>query len=64
MLENESEAIAYLTDLLKQPKYQRMEEIISRAQDLIVDENLKNFFINNGNEMLITLKNEGAHIAE
>ena len=52
MIESESEADAYLKDLLTKSEYRSMDEVAIRAQKLIKDENLKNYFINKAKESL------------
>ncbi len=52
MIESESEADAYLKDLLTKSEYRSMDEVKMRAQRLIKDENLKNYFINKAKEIL------------
>jgi hypothetical protein len=52
MIENEKEADAYLEELLDKKEYRSISEITCRAQDLIKDEALRNYFINKGKDML------------
>ena len=52
MIESENEADAYLKDLLDKKEYRSISEITRRAQDLIKDEALSNYFINKGKDML------------
>jgi hypothetical protein len=46
MIENESEADTYLTDLLARPEERSMGEVQMRAAKYIKDEHLRNYFIN------------------
>jgi hypothetical protein len=46
VIENESEADAYLKDLLAKHEYRSMDEVERRANKLIKDARLKNYFIN------------------
>jgi hypothetical protein len=51
-IENESEADAYLNDLLAKDEYKSMHEVERRAKDLITQEALRNYFINKAREIL------------
>jgi len=53
-IENESEADTYLRDMLAKPEYRSMNEVEVRAQKLIQDENIENYFINKAKEILKT----------
>jgi len=46
MIENETDADEYLTDLLEKPEYRSMGEVHMRVAKYIKDEPLKNYFIN------------------
>ncbi len=52
MIENESEADDFLSDLLTNEKYRSMDEVKMRSQELIKDINLQNYFINKAREIL------------
>ena len=56
-IEIESEADEYLKDLLKIKENRSMNEVSTRAQGLIKDENLKNYFINKAREILKSYEN-------
>lgn len=51
-IENEEEADAYLEDLLKNPDYRSLDEIKLRAQKLIPNRELANYFIAKGVKIL------------
>lgn len=53
-IENESEADSYLKDLLAKPKYRSMNEVCVRAQKLIPDRRLRDYFINQAKAILGT----------
>jgi hypothetical protein len=53
-IENESEADSYLKDLLAKPKYRSMNEVYVRAQKLIPDRRLRDYFINKARAILRT----------
>jgi hypothetical protein len=53
-IENESEADSYLRDLLAKPEYRSMNEVYVRAQKLIPDARLRNYFINKAKASLGT----------
>ena len=53
-IEDESEADAYLRDLLAKPEYRSMDEVYVRAQKLIPDSRLRNYFINRAKVILET----------
>ena len=53
-IEDESEADAYLRDLLANPEYRSMDEVYVRAQKLIPDARLRNYFINRAKVILET----------
>ena len=50
MIENETDADEYLTDLLKKPEYRSMDVVQTRAAKYIKDARVKNYFINKANE--------------
>jgi len=52
VLECESDIDDYLNDLLNKKEYRSESEVIRRAQNLINDENLRNYFISRGKEIL------------
>ena len=58
IIERESEADAYLDDLLKKPEYRSLDETKIRAQKYIKDDKLKKYFINKAEEMLKPLANK------
>jgi transcriptional regulator with XRE-family HTH domain len=51
-IESEAEADDYLKDLLEKDEYRSMNVVEVRAQELIKDEHLKNYFINKAKEIL------------
>lgn len=51
-IENESEADAFLRDLLAKEEYRSMEEVMMRADKLISDNHLRTHFINKAKELL------------
>ena len=51
-IEDKSEADSYLTDLLKNPRYRSMNEVLIRAQQLITDDQIKSYFVNKAEELL------------
>ncbi len=51
-IESESEADAYWKDLLSHPEYRSLSEVHSRAQALIDDHNLREYFIEKANGVL------------
>ena len=51
-IESELEADDYLRDLLANPDYRSMDEVRRRAEKLVKNEPLKNYFINRGQELL------------
>ena len=53
-IEDESEADAYLRDLLAKPEYRSMDEVYVRAQKLIPDARLRNYLINRAKVILET----------
>jgi|GEM_PF-3798597 len=56
-IESESEADDYLKDLLKIKENRSISEVSTRAQHLIKDENIKNYFINKAREILKSYEN-------
>lgn len=51
-IESESEADAYLKELLEKEEYRSMDEVKMRSQKFIEDENLKNYFIDKARGIL------------
>jgi hypothetical protein len=51
-IENEDEADAYLRDLFAKPEYRSMNEVYVRAQKLITDKHLRDYFINKAKAIL------------
>lgn len=51
-IENKEEADAYLEDLLNKPDYRSLDEIKLRAQKLIPNSELANYFIAKGAKIL------------
>ena len=51
-IEHTSEADAYLDDLLKNPKYRSMSEVLIRAQRLIPDNEIRAYFVNKAKKLL------------
>jgi hypothetical protein len=51
-IENETEAVEYLQDLLKRPEYRSMEEVHIRATEHIPDMHIRRFFIQRAEELL------------
>jgi hypothetical protein len=51
-IETESEADAYLKDVLGKPEYRSMDEVNLRAHQYIKDERLRLYFINKAKELL------------
>ena len=58
VIENESEADEYLTDLLARPEFRTMDEVTIRAQKYIKNAQLKSYFTNKGTEILKTYRRE------
>jgi hypothetical protein len=52
MIENETYADDYLTDLLKNPEYRSMDVVRARAAEYIKDPRVKNYFIDKAKELL------------
>jgi hypothetical protein len=55
VIENESEADTYLSDLLAKPEYRSIDEVHIRATKYIKDDHLRNYFINKAKEYLENL---------
>jgi hypothetical protein len=53
-IDSESEADDYLRDLLEKPEYRFMDEVKLRAQQLIKNQHLNNYFIKKAQEILKT----------
>lgn len=51
-IENESEADAYLSDLLGKNEYRSMPEVEQRAKQFIQDDELRAYFIKKANDIL------------
>ena len=51
-IENQSEADAFLRDLLAKPEYRFMAEVEHRARELILDGQLRKYFIDKAHEIL------------
>lgn len=51
-IESESDADSFLKDLLAKPEYRSMNEVKYRAQELIINDNLRNYFIRKAEELL------------
>lgn len=51
-IESESEADAYLSDLLAKEEYRSMLEVEHRANQFIPDDELRAYFINKAREIL------------
>lgn len=55
VMDHESEADAYLTDLFKIPEFRNMHEVRRRAQTInFKNDHFRNYFINKGQELLKT----------
>jgi hypothetical protein len=53
-IDTESDADEYLDELLRDSKYRSMDEIEGRAQTLIKDEKIRDYFVERGKEKLKT----------
>jgi hypothetical protein len=51
-IEHTTEADDYLSDLLKNPKYRSMSEVLIRAQRLIPDNEIRAYFVNKAKKLL------------
>ena len=51
-IEHTSEADSYLSDLLTNPKYRTMSEVLIRAHKLIPDDGIRSYFINKAKKAL------------
>lgn len=51
-IDSEAEADDYLHDLLAKDEYRSMDEVASRAQRYIRDNNIRNYFITKAKEIL------------
>ncbi|WP_445367849.1 hypothetical protein ACH5Y9_23980 [Methylomonas sp. BW4-1] len=51
-IESESEADAFLRDLLSNQEYRSMNEVEYRAQELIINEPLRKYFMHKAQELL------------
>lgn len=57
-IDNEAEAKAYLTDLLKHPENQSMDVVGQRCATLVKDPVIKTYFLAKGAELLADLKDQ------
>lgn len=51
-IENVTEADLFLRDLLAKDQYRSMDVVIARARELILDDDLRMYFINKAKEIL------------
>jgi hypothetical protein len=52
-IDDESEADAYLKDLLAKDEFRSIDEVKNRSKELIKDESLRIYFINKAREILL-----------
>lgn len=55
-IDNETEADAYLTDLLKRPEFQYMDVIAQRCDRLVKNPMIRAYFLTTGAQMLADMK--------
>lgn len=59
-IESESEADAFLKALLAKPEYRSMSEVENRAKELVINEQLRKYFILKAQELLNALTSANA----